>query len=1096
MVDLPSGTVTFLLSDIQGSTRLWELSSEAMASALARHDSILGSIISERGGTVVKSRGEGDSFFAVFPRAADGLAAATEIQLALQKERWPTEAPIRVRMALHSGEVQLRDGDYYGRAVNRCARLRAIAHGGQVLVSRATAELVWDSLSEGVMLRDLGSHLLRDLERPEVVYQVEHAALPGEFPPLESLEVGGAGADGPKSNFVGREREMEELRGVFGEALAGRGQLVMLVGEPGIGKTRTAEELVTAGQHQGAMILWGHCYEQEGAPPFWPWVQAIRSYVRAHDSGTLRSVMGAGAAHIAEAVPEIRERLPGLVPPPALDSPEANRFRLFDSITTFLKNAAQNQPLALVLDDLHWADRSSLLLLEFVASEMANAYMLIVGTYRDVEVSEAHPLASTLGNLIREPVFHRVQMQGLTRPELGEFLETIAGVAAPAVLVEALHAQTEGNPLFVGEIARGLRRDELEKGEIGSIHITEGIRQVMGRRLEQLSEPCKRTLTAASVMGREFGFEPLARLTDNLVDELLDVIDEGIEARVIEELAGRVEAYRFSHALIQQTLMERLTASRRLRLHGRIGEALEEQYSGEIEAHAAQLAYHFAQAQAVLGTEKLVRYSLLAGEQALAAYASLDALEHFERALAGKEGQPMDAETADILFGVGRAQAATFDRPQRHEAVASLSRAFDYYAEAGDVPRAVAVAETPMFALAGEPTGSIQIISRALELVPPDSHEAGRLMARHGSLLGQEEGDYNAAQETFNRALTIAQSHGDVALEVRTLANTSQVYFHHGRIQETIEKGLLAIELASRIDDPRHEATARYYTSMALPCNGDLEGARRHATALLALAERLRDRQTLATAYYSNQYLCLLEGDWDSARDYIDRGLASLPTEPRLLFGRVLLEYEAGDFGQGRTYLDRFLEAARLNSPGPNIPYAMMAMLIPVVARISGVMDRFDIAEAAADSVLSSPSAAPVVVGIASIGLVLVSVQRDDVSAAEERYTALDSRRITLLGGIPVAIDRLLGLLSQTMGKMGQAAAHFEDALAFCRGAGYQPELAWTCCDYADALLQRKGESDRAKAMSLLDESLGISRELGMRPLMERVLSRRETLRA
>ena len=143
MVDLPSGTVTFLLTDIQGSTRLWELSSQAMGSALARHDSILDSIISQHGGTVVKSRAEGDSFFAVFPRAADALEASIQIQLALRDESWPTEAPLFVRMALHSGEVQLRDGDYYGRSVNRCARLRAIAHGGQVVVSRATAELVW-----------------------------------------------------------------------------------------------------------------------------------------------------------------------------------------------------------------------------------------------------------------------------------------------------------------------------------------------------------------------------------------------------------------------------------------------------------------------------------------------------------------------------------------------------------------------------------------------------------------------------------------------------------------------------------------------------------------------------------------------------------------------------------------------------------------------------------------------------------------------------------------------------------------------------------------------------------------------------------------
>lgn len=262
---------------------------------------------------------------------------------------------------------------------------------------------------------------------------------------------------------------------------------------------------------------------------------------------------------------------------------------------------------------------------------------------------------------------------------------------------------------------------------------------------------------------------------------------------------------------------------------------------------------------------------------------------------------------------------------------------------------------------------------------------------------------------------------------------------------------------------------------------------------MLPLAERLRDRDLLTTVFNANQNLCLREGDWDSARDYIDCGLALMPTEPRLLMSRVWLECEVGDFGQGRTYLDRFLEAVQLNSSGPTMPYANMAMMIPVVTRIPGVMDRFDIAEGAADAVLSSPSAASSVVVRARVGLALMSVQRGDVSAAGERSNDLESKRGTVVPGM--VIDRLLGLLSHTMGGLDQASAHFEDALTFCRKAGYRPQLAWTCYDYADCLLQRDETSDRKKAMSLLDESLAISRELGMRPLKERVQSPLETLR-
>ena len=209
------------------------------------------------------------------------------------------------------------------------------------------------------------------------------APLHGEEHALESL-AGGV--------FVGRQREMGELKACLEDALSGRGRLVTIVGEPGIGKTRTALELATYAGLRQAQVLWGRCYEDQGAPPYWPWVQAVQSYVRDLEPEQLRSDMGAGAAAIAEVVSDVREQLPGLDAPPQLE-PEQARFRLFDSITTFLKNAARRKPLVLVLDDLHWADHPSLLLLEFVARELANARVLVIGTYRDVELSRQHPLS-------------------------------------------------------------------------------------------------------------------------------------------------------------------------------------------------------------------------------------------------------------------------------------------------------------------------------------------------------------------------------------------------------------------------------------------------------------------------------------------------------------------------------------------------------------------------------------------------------------------------------------------------------------------------------------------------------------------------------
>ena len=265
---------------------------------------------------------------------------------------------------------------------------------------------------------------------------------------------------------------------------------------------------------------------------------------------------------------------------------------------------------------------------------------------------------------------------------------------------------------------------------------------------------------------------------------------------------------------------------------------------------------------------------------------------------------------------------------------------------------------------------------------------------------------------------------------------------------------------------------------------------------MLSLAERLRDRYWLASALWISEIAPRVTGDWKTARDISDRCLTVDTSDPRPLSTRIMLEHEVGNLDPGEAHLERLLELMGPISPEAVPVNAYSAILIPMIARITGVVGRFDIADAVAGAVISSPTAVPRYTNLARAGLALMAVYRNDTAAAEEQYVVLESARGTMLSADLASVDRLLGLLSQTMGNMDQAAAHFEDALAFCRKAGYRPELAWTCCDYADALRGRNSEGDRPKALSLLGESLAISNELGMRPLMERVLSRREILGA
>ena len=703
---------------------------------------------------------------------------------------------------------------------------------------------------------------------------------PDEVHALDSLAAG---------VFVGRHREMSELKAALEDALSGRGRLVTLVGEPGIGKTRTAQELATYAGLRGAQVLWGRCYEEQGMPPYWPWVQAIRSYVRRQDPERLRAEMGAGASDIAQVVSDVREQLPGLEPAPDLE-PEQARFRLFDAIAVFLKAASLNQPLVLILDDLHWADKPSLSLLQFVARELHGARLVLVCAYRDMELSRQHPLAETLADLTRETSgggFQRVLLRGLSQEDVSRFIALVAGLAPPSGLAEAVYAQTEGNPLFVTEVVRLL----VQEGEIGHVHeserphthglagtgvgpaadsvshqvvgrdswtvrIPEGVREVVGRRLNRLSQRCNETLTVASVIGREFGLDQLTRLIDDQPeDRILEVLEEALAARVIEEIPRVVGRYQFTHALIKDTLDQELSTTRRVRLQARIAEALEDLYGDDSDAHAHELAHHFAEAESLLGTEKLVRYSLLAGERALAAFAWEEALVHLIRGLEARGGgttqfpEAEDGESARLHFALAQAIAGTGYAPRVDgdasgfdECLRSLAKAFGFFAKTGDVDRAVAVARFPVPTLPGQRTGSRDLIEAALKLVPGNSHNAGLLFSRLARVMALEENDDSASQEASNKALAIAKSTGDVALEMHTLVNAGETDLNYLRFPEGLRKVRAAIELATQANDLYWEVWARYFEALALWCTGALDDARSSFAIGLASAETLRDR--------------------------------------------------------------------------------------------------------------------------------------------------------------------------------------------------------------------------------------------------------------
>jgi hypothetical protein len=652
--------------------------------------------------------------------------------------------------------------------------------------------------------------------------------------------------------LAGREREVAWLRAKLDGAQAGYGGLVLLGGEPGIGKTRSLFELAADASCREMQVCWGRCWESEGAPPFWPWIEVLRAVLRDQDPRRLRSELGTGAASIAELVPEVRELLTDLPAASSLDPAEA-RFRLFDSVTGALQRMSRVRPLLLLLDDLHWADKPSLLLLQFLVEHMADARILIAGTYRDTEVHAEHALAELVGALRRESQFGLLPLTGLTLDAVNQLISSLDQPVPvdTAILARAVWESTEGNPLFVREELRYLLEEQqLARGDeqqeilapLLKLGLPEGVRDVISRRLRRLSPTTRTVLSVGAIMGREFDARIVERSGTLDPAELDDALDEAEAARVIDEVLRSAGRYQFNHALFREALHAELPARRRIRLHARVAEALELEYTGSLDSHLSELTYHFGEARALLGVEKLVHYAVLAVSGPSRVGHMRKPSCSFNAGWTHRRAAP-STRSRRTCSSAGRAQSATAELPRAREVVAHLTRAFDYHARESDRDRAVAIAEWPVDALPGQPVGAAQLVARALALVEPDSHAEARLLSRYARMAAIEEGNYPAAAAACERALAIARREGDLHLEIQTLGNGAEGDMNFMHWGQGLEKCQRAIDLAGRIDAVQAQMLARLFASILLYVSGDLPQATEQTTSLLTLAEQLRDRR-------------------------------------------------------------------------------------------------------------------------------------------------------------------------------------------------------------------------------------------------------------
>ena len=670
--------------------------------------------------------------------------------------------------------------------------------------------------------------------------------------------------------LVGRESEMAAIGRAWEKARAGHRQLILLAGEPGIGKTRLALEFARATAGVEGIVLLGRC-DQEALVPYQPVVEALEWYVRTCPVPVLRVQLEEieAASELADLIPALARRIS--IPIETIESnAEGRRYRLFEAVASLLSIAARSRPLVLVLEDVHWADRPTLLLLRHLLRSSHEAALLIIATYRETELDRTHPLAEVLSDLRREGASTRVALRGLGPNEVGQFITASLGREAPAALTRLVVESTEGNPFFVSEVLRHvgeagiLERLESGKGKtaIDDLGLPEGVRETIGRRLTRLSEMCNRIFGVAAVVGREFDFSVLQAVADVSEDQLLDAIDEALAAHIINEVPAAPGHYMFTHALIRETLYGEITGARRLRMHRRVAETLE-RLAAPGQKPLADLAYHYGQAASAGNAEKAIGYAMQAGEHASSRFALEEAARFYEMALHALDFLPEDkalrSRRLDLRFRRGRAFA---DVGQWAAAKAEMAAALDLLEPDEQERRCevlVELAKSAFWML------DVPSVRRCAAEALPIAETLGRddlwgdAMAWVAATIGSD-GDPLSAVETSRQAIDRAGGVRSMALSQLTISS-----YWIGETQEAVDLSSQAVANARASQDPAFRMFALEHLGLSLTAAGRYDEAKSAFDETREFGRRYGVLPLLARGIAMSTGLCTAIGDYSGA---------------------------------------------------------------------------------------------------------------------------------------------------------------------------------------------------------------------------------------
>jgi class 3 adenylate cyclase/tetratricopeptide (TPR) repeat protein len=1089
---LPTGVVTFMLTDVVGSTELWERHPRAMADAIASHSQIISNAIEAHDGRLLKARGEGDSTFSVFHRATDALDAASETRDALALFLWPDEINLRVRIALHTGEAIEADGDYYGTTVNRAARLRELATGHDIVLSQTTAELVADHL-EDKRLVALGEHQLRGLQRGEHIYSVAsdlresvtalHTYKSGRRIPLPTSLVF-------DDVFVGRAGPLMKLEEALRYVKDGQPQPMFIAGEPGVGKTRLVAECAKRAHREGAIVLYGRCDDELGVA-FQPFIEALRHWMR-FASPRIESIHRESLSELSRLLPEITSVVAGLRPPRQLD-PDRQRYELFQAIQSALAAISNDAPVLLVLDDLHWATKPTLLLLRHLLRVNDPVPLMVLGTYRDTELAPTSPLGDMISELRSVARMRHLALGGLTANEIVEYLDArgVLDRDGRADLAQQLWIDTDGLPLFVRELVEHESEDDMSASDAG---VPSRLRDMIERRTAHLARPSRDLVAAAAVAGPivSIGLLERACALDDII--FLDAIEEAMRAGIFAADRSVGGNLAFSHGLVRNAIYNTLNSVRRAHLHLRLAQSLEGFGPvGDDDERLPGLAYHFARAADMGRVEDAAEYALRAGKHAIACLAFEDAVEFLEEALRIVDRQPSrDALAAKLSLLLSEAYFALRDLVSGRGAARRAADAARRLGDADVLARAALLYAGNVMWGNRDPN-AVQLLLDALDALPAS---ANHIRAHVLAELAEVESTFNDLDDAENHAVLALEaaktSNDTVALCHATLARVDTLSASPD-VEELIRLSNELVELSALSGDDAQHLFGLIRLSSASARIGNFEAHDRLSEANAALLRKRSQRNEWFWRYsaisqldagvwiaWMGVFRAMVAGNWNDADALAVEGLEQARRDPRLLmiFGAQLF-HRLREQGRTSELLPQVQRAVGENSAPVFI--AALALVLSDTGELTESRTRFDALCTASEKGLPKD---PTWTGAIAMLSELCAVFRDNARASALHTTFQNySGQLVVVADASFclgAVDRYLGMLETVLGRFDEAERHFESALALEQRIEAAPLIARTQYWYGQMLFQRHRPTDRDRAHDLLESCARTASQLRM----------------